>query len=1571
LRTFTLGLTLLALTGCFRVSEGDLDLRMDLDGDGVSGLDDCDDSAADVGAATDWYADADGDGGGAGEAVTACTAPEGYVATNDDCDDADAAQHQGALWYVDDDLDGFGVGGEPFASCAPPEGYSAVDTDCDDARADVFPGAGEVCDGVDNDCDELVDAADTADLVAQDWYRDNDGDGFGAGAALQLQACELPGYGSSDADCDDEDASVSPAAEERCNSRDDDCDGFTDDEDDLVADPQPFFRDADGDGFGAGTAVLACLAPVDHVSQAEDCDDTTRVVNPAAAELCDGFDNDCDGFVDDADDDVVDTIPFFLDLDSDGFGDPLVTVGRCVAPSGYVDVAMDCDDHVTGVNPAATETCDGVDNDCDGGVDGALAVGAHTYYADGDGDGYGLSIPTVIDCAAPQGFAPAQGDCDDADVNTNPGAVEICDSLDNNCNGAVDEVDNQVTWYRDADVDGFGDDATTLVACAQPDGYVQKPGDCEDSNEQIRPTAVEICDSVDNNCNGDVDDADAGLVGTTFYSDGDGDSYGDPAKSRIACVAPTGYVVTALDCDDTNRAVNPGALEICNGGIDDNCDHLADDADSSVSDPATWYIDADRDTYGNPDVQQKRCVVPSGYVGNADDCDDRSTAGGADIHPGATEVCGGRDEDCDGLIDDADPGITGQPTLYADADHDLYGNQLVTTKSCGAVQGYVPNQTDCDDTSAITFPGAAELCDTKDNDCDGIVDEDVVTSDWYPDGDADGHGKKGVAPTKDCKQPVGKVLSSDDCDDARADVNPGQPELCSTLGVDDNCNLSIDENTAADVTTWYVDADHDLFGLSTNQRDACTQPSGYVLDATDCNDTNELINPNGTEVCNTKDDDCDGLIDDADGSVTGRPDWFKDADADTYGNALVKQKACVMPSTYVADSTDCNDSSATIHPGADERCSTVGVDDNCDGVADEATATDTTLFYRDADSDAYGNVADSVPACVKPNGRVLDATDCDDGAMTVYPGATEVCNGVDDDCNGVKDDGTTQQYWYPDVDADTYGDSSASPEYTCEQPSGKVVDHTDCNDNKSAVNPGVSEICDGVDNNCDGVTDKDAVDRVQYYRDYDGDTFGNPLSSKLMCPPPSTGYVVNKTDCKDTDKTVYPAAPELCDSKDNDCDTRVDEYCTLLDLGMGDSNWMIEGGKDKRQLAGFVAVGLPNLDRRAGVEVAVGAPGSDAIFGILSPGTQEAAFANLPALVSNAVDASGSALAWDDTWGLAVGSPAYKPPLFGARGSVYLVADPISATTLGTRYDPAATGDAGKSVAFYANGGKSIDTLLAGSPTTGVNAGVVYALALPATSRSTLTAFLTGEVSSGLGLAMARTPDLDRDGAPDLLVSASMKNNDGRVYVVRGGLSLTASSPVTSEAWVTYSADNAGDELGTSLGSADLNADGYPDLVLGAPGYNSGAGAVYVLFGTSHGVPLSGAVGSKAAFILFGSNAGDRLGTSLSVGQDVDADGRPDLIIGAPGWDQISPPVTNVGAAYVVTKWPTSSKQIDLWATARYGGFAAGDAAGYMVQQVGDMNADGRADWVVGAPMADGSGLLDAGELYIFYGAPY
>ncbi|MFZ5482576.1 MAG: putative metal-binding motif-containing protein, partial [Myxococcota bacterium] len=442
------------------------------------------------------------------------------------------------------------------------DGFGAAD-DCDDYDASVHPDAAERCNGADDDCDDEIDEG-----ALRTFYADADDDGYGDPAA-PTEACDAPADFVEDAsDCDDGDAATSPDAPETCDGEDEDCDGDVDD-DPLDADT--FYADADADGFGdANVTAVACDLPDGFVDVAGDCDDADALANPAGVEVCGGADEDCDGETDEAD--AAGSKTWYADGDADGWGDDTVATDSCTAPDGYVDDAGDCDDADAASSPDGAELCGGGDEDCDGETDEADAA-PRTWYADGDGDGFGDDGDTVFSCDGPGGYVFGGGDCDDDDAAVSPDAAETCNDVDDDCDGAVDVgASDESTWHLDADDDGYGS-ATTTTACDLPAGYVADAGDCDDADADVSPAAGEVCNGVDDDCDGDVD-VDA-TDAPTWYADGDGDGYGS-ATSSEACDAPSGYVAGAGDCDDADDAANPGEAEVC-GGADEDCDGATDE----------------------------------------------------------------------------------------------------------------------------------------------------------------------------------------------------------------------------------------------------------------------------------------------------------------------------------------------------------------------------------------------------------------------------------------------------------------------------------------------------------------------------------------------------------------------------------------------------------------------------------------------------------------------------------------------------------------------------------------------------------------------------------------------------------------------------------------------------------------------------------------------------------------------------------------------------------------------------------------------------------------------------------
>ena len=473
----------------------------------------------------------------------------------------------------DDDAGVMDAGGECVSSAECDDGTFCNGAEsCDpgdptaDARGCVAGappcGAGTACIEASSSCGPLCS--------------DPDADGDGAVAA------ECGGD-----DCDDTDPLRAPALPEVCDleGRDEDCDPSTVGE-----------RDDDGDGV-----VDARCCNGDRCGL--DCDDARAGTHPSVPEVCDGFDNDCDGAVDEG---LLER--FFVDADRDLYGDPDRPVDACPGDPGVSASPLDCDDADPTVNEPQGEIRDGVDNDCDGSVDEEVVVSV--WYVDMDGDGYGDPEGARVEAdAPPEGFGLLPIDCDDGDADIRPGAPERCNGLDDDCNGQVD-FRVGINDTEDDDADGAAD-----AACGGTD--------CDDRDRTRRPGALEVCNGVDDDCDMDADEScgtmdggipDAGPMDAGCDSDGDG-------ALAMRC--------GGTDCDDTNPDIRPFATEVCDPfHVDEDCD------------PSTTGRDVDSD--GAEDAtccNGARC---------GDDCDDLDE----NVRPFGAEACNGRDDDCDGRVDE-------------------------------------------------------------------------------------------------------------------------------------------------------------------------------------------------------------------------------------------------------------------------------------------------------------------------------------------------------------------------------------------------------------------------------------------------------------------------------------------------------------------------------------------------------------------------------------------------------------------------------------------------------------------------------------------------------------------------------------------------------------------------------------------------------------------------------------------------------------------------------------------------------------------------------------------------------
>ncbi len=742
-----------------------------------------------------------------------------------------------------------------------------------------------------------------------------------------------------------------------------------------------------------------------------------------------------------------------------------------------------------------------------------------------------------------------------------------------------------------------------------------------------------------------------------------------------------------------------------------------------------------------------------------------------------------------------------------------------------------------EDTAACSGP---ELCNGEDDDCDGSVDENATDAPaWYPDADGDGYGDP-TTSTISCEQPTGFVAEdkatgeSADCDDGDDDIFPGADDTWYD-GVDSDCAGDSDYDQDGD------GHDHDAFG------------------GDDCDDADADAYPGQSEVWyDGVDQDCDGASDyDQDGD---------DHDSWEHGG------------------DDCDDLASDVHPGAPEIWYD-GVDNDCDG------RSDYDQDYDGHDSDAYGG------------------TDCDDLDESIQPGADDAWyDGIDSDCAGNDD---------YDQDGDGWSYTGATGD--------------DCDDEDVAVHPMALEWIDSLDNNCDSDIDELTLDNAAVVLE------GIAGSDSAGCAVAGVGDVNNDG----YDDVLIGAYGNNDGARDGGAAYLLYGPVSSGNLSTADATlqgWLAGG------LAGYSVAGAGDVNADGYADLLIGVPweGSEAsddsytgaAYLIHGPVSGEMSLADAELImravsyddgagwyVSGGVDATG-----DGSPDLLVGATDISTVVqYG--GGAYLVdgsdtgeigLNEALATLLGSQ----AYAYAGSSVSLVDDmDGDGIGEVLVGVPsyddsngvgTSFPDVGIAYIHNGPVSGTIDLAAdadgILNGENSGDrLGECVAGVGDVTDDGLGDILVGAPAAGNGasegpGKVYLVQGPFSGEDYLYYISTAIFEGPADDNGASFCTvaQAGDMDHDARGIPDILLGAYAHDSNgsdAGSAFLYL-----APFGGTIGTDdAAAVFTGAAAGDEAGYSVSGAGDTNADGYPDLLIGAPYANTTG---TDAGAAYLLLGSP-------------------------------------------------------------------
>ena len=1043
-------------------------------------------------------------------------ANEGQACSDDDACTSDDACIDGACAGVETPCDD----GDPCTddACDPATGcvYTANTEPCDDgdactsgdtcAEGTCMPGGSVVCDDGEACTDDTCDPA-TGCVATPNTEGCDDGDMCTIGDACSGGVC-APGEPVT---CEDE---------ELCT--DDSCDPATGCVFTLNAEP---CDDGDactmGDTCAEGLCAGAPLVCDDGELCTDDsCDPATGCVFTPNAEPCDDGDACTTG------DACADGVCTGAALTCDD-GDACNGTETCDPETGCVDgTPVACDDG----NPCTHDAC----------VDGACSFGPADGVPCDDGDpctaddtcaeGLCLGAPVTCDdgdaCNGEETCSADTGDClDGAAISCDDGdacTIDTCDTASGACMSVPMDCDpgyqcaGGVCEIIDHDSDGF--------SAAQ---------DCDDQDASVNPGAAEACNGKDDDCDGEIDGHDATGC-TVYYEDNDWDNYGI-ASGFCAC-GPEGttHALVTGDCDDNDGQVNPGAPETCNGR-DDDCDGQTDEM--------VCECGSDGDCNDNTPCTTDVCNEGSCQFSPADGagCDDADPCSEGDTCSGG--MCVGTPMACD----DGDPCngmeicnpaqgacMTGVPVSCDDGD------------ACNGLETCDPSTGDCQGGTAVVCDDA-DPC-TQDN-CDPYSGQCFHPPVICPPGEACADGVCGIVDGDG--DGVGELQ---DCDDGDAEVYPGATEACNDK--DDDCDGVVDDQDADGCTTFSYDLDQDGYGVDGQARCTCEAAGFYTaLQAGDCDDTRPDIHPDADEVCNGRDDDCDGVIDPDVCECLAHGDC-SDQNPCT-SDACVDDQCVFTPLDGQAcdDGNPCTIDDACLGGGCEGAPKDCADEDLCDG--DELCDPNTgdCVDGQPVDCDD-GDLCDGEEACDPATGACVDgaAVVCDDGDLCTV----DACDPESGACMVTEVSCEDGDACTVDVCEPATGDCVSTPldcgtDHQCVDGGCEMIDEDsdgygpmdDCDDADASINPGAAEACNGKDDDCDGqIDEQDAMGCTAYYADQDLDGHGGDDDHVCACGPSGVYTAVLGGDCDDTQPGVNPSAAEACDDEiDNDCDGQIDEDC--------------------------------------------------------------------------------------------------------------------------------------------------------------------------------------------------------------------------------------------------------------------------------------------------------------------------------------------------------------------------------------------------------------------------------------------